>query len=499
MNPLQIIGTVVSAANGAAALYGALQTILGGGTADDQKGAINTVNTTVGNLMGNAPVSLTAYTKPLRLSSRVYIEEAVYRDPIITDTIKTIHTQYAGLVLAAMQMSRFVTKDRDVQSLLRVVATESNKPHVGVLEAIDPDYEEERREQERAREKREQDRAKHEQERARREAEKHELEKKRNEARDQRDKDKHEHDKAQDAERAQRERDKLDIQATRDMNRDTLDTIRAGNRDKLDKDRNARDAKKFEDEPAELKKKTEHAASIKAGTVPSGAAGKVVSLAGDNHVPAGKVVEITLTNPENDQASTTVNLFIQLAPYVVPQEIAVDFLTKDITPTFKQRWMQWRTGEISFWNDLVAGSDIHKRREMLRRMDPSGVLDDAINKQTQARGRVFGNLLANNSTRARNIANSVLIFSSDTIRRAKAESGVDISKTTDRQNFFNTSFSMILVVVDTLYNQVTFYYNGIDDSATFTFDQMQLASKGGGGLDMVAVMNALGQGRSPKF
>jgi hypothetical protein len=151
-------------------------------------------------------------------------------------------------------------------------------------------------------------------------------------------------------------------------------------------------------------------------------------------------------------------------------------------------------------------SDIVERRAKLMKMDPTGILADHIGKQTQGREKVLANINKHKADRARNLANSVLIFSRETIQRARAETGVDVTASSidmadpgARQKFFATSFAMMMVVVDPLYNQVTFYYNGLDDSATFSFDQLQVGGKGGGGLDLVSVMNALGQGRSPKF
>jgi hypothetical protein len=411
MDPVTATIATSAALTSISTLYKALKDVLATGKdlKDTASAAGNLINAGVTNVADMGKVSLTSYIKPLCLSSRVYIDDAVYSDPIVTDVVKAIHTQYAAFVLTALQMNRYVTKDRDVQSMLRVVATEANEIHQGGLE----DYASDKAEREIAKNKREE-------------------------------------------EKATREREEHDA-------------------------------------------KKQRAQDIKAGKVGSNTVGKVVSLAGDNYVPAGKLIEITLSNPDNDKAAVTLNLLIQLAPYLIPSPIAVQFITKDIIPSMMQRLMQWRTGEISFWRDLVAMSDIHTRREKLRRMDPSGVLDAAIDKETASRQRVFGNLNKNQADRSRNIANSVMIFSHDTVMRAKAESGIDITKSGDREKYFATSFAMIIAVVDTVYDRVTFYYNGLDDEATFSFDQLKNATKGSNGLDLVAVMNALGQGRSPKF
>jgi len=464
----------------------------------------NTVNTLMDSgkdIADAGQVSLTSYVKPLCITSRVYIDEAVYADPIVTDVIKTVHTQYAAFVLTALQMNRFVTKDRDVQSMLRVVATESMLPHESVaatFSAADDEFERQiashdRETRERNREQRDIDKTARDiikdQEKRQADLDRITRENAREEAKKLADEKRDEIREAADLARATREAD-------RDAIRTKFDEARAVREAAKDK----REAAKADIEKEIADKLAKRNVGIAAGTISSASAtGKVVELDGNNHVPAGKVIEVTLTNPDNPLSNVTMNLLIQLAPYLIPSALAVHFISKDIIPSFSQRVMQWRTGEISFWKDLVALSDITTRRERLRRMDPTGVLDAAINKQTSSRGRALMNLTKDQAARSRNIANSVLIFSRETVQRAKVESGIDITNPQSRQSFFNTSFAMILVVVDTLYDRVTFYYNGLDDEATFSFDQMKLKNKGDSGLDLVAVMNALGQGRSPKF
>lgn len=369
---------------------------------------------TIDGITDPGKVSLPAYTKPLRLSSRVYIDATVSSDPVVTDVIKTVHNQYAAFVLSALQMNQFVTGSRTVQDILHVVATEDNNLHESVIDGL---FE---------------------------------------------------------------------------------DAIEANVAKTITKKLSGENpAEKTEEEKKEEEKKKDKPKGPYDGI--GAVRGEVVSFAGDNHIPSGKVIEVTLSSP-NSNKSITLNLLIQLAPYIVPAELAVKFITKDVIPTFHQRWTQWRTGEISFWRDFVMMSDVVEKREKLRRMDKDGVIADAMGDQGKGRVRVFKSAAEEEKAkRARNIANSILIFSSETVQRAKIESGIDLTNDQARQKYFDVSFSMIIVVVDMLYDQVTFYYNGIDGGATFSFDQLKVGGKGGGNTDLVTILNALNQGRSPKF
>jgi len=440
----------------------------------------NGVSSILTRLSDSGDVSLTSYIKPLRICSRVYIDDSVYNDPVVTDVIKTVHTQYAGMILTALQMNRYVTKEKTVQSMLKVVSTEDNKIHESVVdelfgtEAHKFDADSDRRNKERIEDKKERATIRQRQNETRR---------------NERAEDKNAKERAEKLARIERknkaEADRLERQRARDEDRNAKNIQNA--KDELIR----KNKEKKEDD--ERKNRSAHTDNLKNVT------GEIVSLSGDNHIPAGKLLEITLTNPENSSANITLNLMVQLAPYVVPSQLAVHFITKDVIPNLSQRILQWRTGEISFWKDLIFMNDVAKHREKLLRMDPTGILSEHMETQANNRSRVLGNIAVDAANRSRNIANSVLIFGQETIRRAKAESGIDLTKDEERQNFFATSFTMMIVIVDPLYNQVTFYYNGIDEAAVFSFDQMKVKTKGDNGLDLVAVMNALGQGRSPKF
>ena len=371
---------------------------------------------TIGDITDSSKVSLPAYTRPLRLCSRVYIDATVSSDPVVTDIVKTVHTQYAAFILSALQMNQFVTSGRTVQDILHVVATEDNKFHVSVADDIFSDA--------------------------------------------------------------------LEAVVSK-----TIATNLSG-----------KEPKKTPEEEAKEKEKKDKDKPKGPYDDHGTAEGEVISFAGDNHIPAGKVIEVTLASPVNPKASITLNLLVQLAPYIIPAPLAVQFITKDVVPTFHQRWMQWRTGEISFWRDFVMMSDVVEKREKLRRMDKDGVIADSMGSQGKGRFRALENTgEKEKAKRARNIANSILIFSNETIQRAKVESGIDLSDPHARQKYFDVSFAMILVVVVMLYDQVTFYYNGIDECATFSFDQVKVGGKGGGNTDLVTILNALNQGKSPKF
>lgn len=223
---------------------------------------------------------------------------------------------------------------------------------------------------------------------------------------------------------------------------------------------------------------------------------KEVTPLSDASVPMGRLIEVTLTNPSNGH-QVKVPLLIQMLPYVIPAEIVHHFINFNVLPSLKMRWMQWRAGEISFWKDFVFQADIIANRQKVLKNDQNGALLEFLETQTVKNAQTLAKHAT--QTTAANIANAVLIFSADSLKRAKATTGVDLSREGDRNRYFANTFAMMIVVVDVAYQQVTFYFNGLPGYSTFHFDQFKSKGKGLDAVDLVKAMNAMAQQRAPRF
>ena len=250
---------------------------------------------------------------------------------------------------------------------------------------------------------------------------------------------------------------------------------------------------------APAQKQAANAPEVPDGVKVNNVTGEIVSFAGDNHIPSGKVIKVSLSHPDNPKNVITLNMQVVVRPYLLPNNVALAFLTKDAIPSYFQRWLQWRAGEISFWADLVFNIDQIQKRDKAIRDDKTGLLADAAADQRKKAGKTAANLAKADGSRSRNIANSIMIYSKDTVARAKAETGFDLWNQSDRERYFAMSFCMFLVIIDPTFNQVTMFFNGVDTYGTYTFDQMKVSSKGSSSADVVAILQALGQGKAPRF
>lgn len=373
-------------------------------------------------------VSVAAYASKTILTSRAYIDRSVAYEPITKDILQAIHKLWTAMILNALQMNRLVTKDKTVQDLLNVIATEDFVDYEDIAEAFEAfsDFD--------------------------KIAQVHE------------------------GEAAIRDKKRIhDEQKRRDH---------AG-KDKHDKDAKQQD---LDETLGEKPSDREHVS------------GREIEL-DTTELPVGKVFEVTLTNPENKEANVKLNLMVQILPYIVSEAISYKLLTLDAKPTVWQRLLQLRAGEISFWKDFCWSLDQVKNTQKALKEDENGVLQEyfGVNRLGQQM-KLVTNLNKDANERARNIANTILIITEDTVKQAKAMTGFDLHRADARSEFFGVSLTMVIVIVDTMYNHVTMYFNGLKDGGTYTFDQFKSASKkGDSALDIISAMSAFSRGTAPKF
>jgi len=89
-------------------------------------GNISALIDAVGLMIRDADViSITQEAQKYTASSRVYIEDSIVDESILSDVLKNVHNMYAGYILVAAQLSQYVGENRRVRDLLSVVSTES--------------------------------------------------------------------------------------------------------------------------------------------------------------------------------------------------------------------------------------------------------------------------------------------------------------------------------------------------------------------------------------
>lgn len=228
-----------------------------------------------------------------------------------------------------------------------------------------------------------------------------------------------------------------------------------------------------------------------------------ITIASPDQFPTGKIIEVTLNVPNNPGETIRVPLMIVLTPYIVNSDVMTLMVTHGASLSFKQRFLQWKAGEISFVSDLLFQNDRLRKLEKAVRGDTTGTFSEYLRDVAEKDKATLSDNLAmaahSNPMRSNNIANTIMVISSDTARMAKMESHVDLDNPSARARFFKNTYVMMVFVVDQNFNTVRVYMNGVKDVGEYSFDQFSSKKKNGDSVDLMAFMSAISGNRAPSF
>lgn len=215
----------------------------------------------------------------------------------------------------------------------------------------------------------------------------------------------------------------------------------------------------------------------------------------DVPIPSGRIVQVTFDH--KDYGKFNVNLLIQLSPIYVPTDVSQQFIAIHFKPSISQRWLQMTAGEISFFTDFLLGNDLRRKRLDALRKDRTGILSEMIDRKENAMSNMWMKMAQVTPSR-QNIANTILIYDDKNFAKACSNNGINFKNYANRQKFFNSTMSMIVVVVNPMYNRVDMYFNGMQHSSTFTFDQLKKNAKTEA-TDILAMMKQYANNGMIKF
>jgi hypothetical protein len=222
-------------------------------------------------------------------------------------------------------------------------------------------------------------------------------------------------------------------------------------------------------------------------------------------IPSGRLIELKFAAEKGKEIS--INVLVQLFPIIIRPSIAVEFIKLDAMASWGQRWLQWRVGEISFLDLFFSLDQIRQRRNIIR-SDRDNVLVDYIGNRIKKEGSRWNRLfevISNSASKSKtavsnNLASSIMVFSEDTVLRAKSQTGgFDLHNTSDRNKYFNKTFSLMIFIVDPMYDKITLYLNGLDIKGEYSFDQFKPKGSNNEVVEIMKTIQAISQGRTPTF
>lgn len=215
----------------------------------------------------------------------------------------------------------------------------------------------------------------------------------------------------------------------------------------------------------------------------------IVSVNENNNLGVGKILEVSLTN-RGETISIPVTLTLSVG--TTDNESLIHILgIWNRNYKFKERWHGMRSGELKFWREFVFMRDIiEKQRKALIR-DKSGYLSSmmAQSAKNSAAAAISGS--ASVAT-----ASSTIMVSAETARQVELECGFKFDDYGARQRVFESTFAMLLFVVDTEWEMVKIYHRGIEQPTRLTIKELKSSGKGNG-PDIAEILKAYQLGRAP--
>lgn len=201
----------------------------------------------------------------------------------------------------------------------------------------------------------------------------------------------------------------------------------------------------------------------------------------------GRMLEVTVDAGEGKKA--TFPIMVRLISTIVDSRILVHILGDNSrTVTLKERFHSWRAGQIDFWRDLVFCQDLIDEHRKALINDKTGTYSEILQRRRN-------NNVAAVMTTTPSVANAsnMMVISKATAKLLEAELGGRLSDYKKRQHIFNSTYLMILVVVDPQWEQVTFYHRGIAIPTEVSARELKTANKGSG-PDVAEILKAYTMG-----
>lgn len=207
------------------------------------------------------------------------------------------------------------------------------------------------------------------------------------------------------------------------------------------------------------------------------------------NLAVGKLVNVELKDGEN---SAKLPVLIRLIPTkVAPDVLTHIFTTQAKNSSWKERYHLWRAGQIRLVRDLIFSVDmVDEHRKTL--------INDTSNVYATITDRRRANSVKSIMTDAPSMADAsnIAIISKETARDIAGTMHGKIDSVKVRKQLFDTTYLILLIVVDEQWERVTMYHRGLDAPTEMSFREIKSSEKGKG-PDITEILKAYQLGSTP--
>lgn len=230
---------------------------------------------------------------------------------------------------------------------------------------------------------------------------------------------------------------------------------------------------------------------IKKATSTTVSAGEktVLSVADFTNLSVGKLINVEF---KSNGQSMTIPVAVRLLVSSLPSSSITKLLDNNTkNNSLVERVYKWRSDRIDFVKDLILCQDLiadHKKNLLA---DREGVMREILN-------RAKNNKLSAYSSKQPSLAaaSNLFVISEEVADTIKRESGLDIDDFRDRQKIFESTYGMIIVVINREFQRVNFYHRDIRMPTSVGVRDIKMSAKGSG-PDITDILNAYKKGEQP--
>lgn len=215
------------------------------------------------------------------------------------------------------------------------------------------------------------------------------------------------------------------------------------------------------------------------------------SLYESSSLAVGKFIDVTI-NINNTPYKIPVS--VRLIPsFMNPGAIANLLALKRDDTNFVERYHQWRSGRITFVKDFMLTLDLIEEHKKNLMNDDTGVYTETIRRANNS--KKYGLLSANVSMAT---ASNLYIITETVAKEVEQKLGGKLSSPRIRDKAFESTYSMIIAVIDREWERVTFYFRGINMATEVSIKEIKSSNKQKG-PDIMDMMKMLQMGSSVSF
>ena len=210
----------------------------------------------------------------------------------------------------------------------------------------------------------------------------------------------------------------------------------------------------------------------------------------ESNLAVGKIIDVKLQEGEH---TVTIPVTVALNPKAIsPEDFLAICRANTIDKSWTARWHQWRSGEIRFVQDYLLAQDLIEADKRALLADTKGSLLSVRSKRTKG---ILATLITGYASP--NSVSTMIIISKQTSKDLEYILKGKLSNTHVREQFFNNTSSMMLVVLDPEMERFTMYQRGIADYKEHTLEDVKGNDKKANGVDIGNVLKAFQKGSAP--